>query len=65
MRQQGQIRLHNFGLYIDPGLWGQTVDVLMYDDAVRIEQAEQTASEHRLRWCGVNLTLSVGVTPRM
>jgi hypothetical protein len=41
VRQQGQIRLHNFGLYIDPGLWGQTVDVLMYDDAVRIEQAEQ------------------------
>jgi transposase len=40
VRQQGQIRLHNFGLYIDPGLWGQTVDVLMYDDAVRIEQAE-------------------------
>jgi hypothetical protein len=41
VRQQGQIRLHNFGLYIDPGLWGQTVEVLMYDDAVRIEQAEQ------------------------
>jgi transposase InsO family protein len=41
VRQQGQIRLHNFGLYIDPGLWGQTVDVLVYDEAVRIEQAEQ------------------------
>jgi len=40
VRQQGQIRLHNFGLYIDQGLWGQTVEVLMYDDAVRIEQAE-------------------------
>jgi hypothetical protein len=40
VRQQGQIRLHNFGLSIDPGLWGQTVDVLMYDEAVRIEQAE-------------------------
>jgi hypothetical protein len=40
VRPQGQIRLHNFGLYIDQGLWGQTVEVLMYDDAVRIEQAE-------------------------
>jgi transposase len=40
VRQQGQIRLHNFGLYIDQGLWGQTVEVLMYDDALRIEQAE-------------------------
>ena len=34
-------RLHNFGLYIDQALWGQTVEVLMYDDAVRIEQDEQ------------------------
>jgi hypothetical protein len=41
VRQQGQIRLHNFGLYIDPGLWGRTVDVLIYDEALRIEQAEQ------------------------
>jgi hypothetical protein len=40
VRQHGRIRLHNFGRYIDPGLWGQTVEVLMYDDAVRIEQAE-------------------------
>jgi hypothetical protein len=40
VRQQGQIRLHNFGLYIDQALWGHTVEVLMYDDAVRIEQAE-------------------------
>ncbi len=40
VRQQGQIRLHNFGLYIDHALWGETVEVLMYDDAVRIEQAE-------------------------
>jgi hypothetical protein len=41
VRRQGQIRLHNFGLYIDQGLWGQTVEVLLYDDAVRIEQAER------------------------
>jgi hypothetical protein len=41
VRQQGQMRRHHFGLYIDPGLWGHTVDVLMYDDAVRIEPAEQ------------------------
>jgi transposase InsO family protein len=40
VRQYGQIRLHNFGLSIDPGLWGQTVDVLIYDEALRIEQAE-------------------------
>jgi hypothetical protein len=40
VRQQGQIRRHNFGLYIDQGLWGQTVEVLLYDDAVRIEPAE-------------------------
>jgi hypothetical protein len=41
VRQQGQIRLHNFGLYIDPGLWGHTVDVLIYSEALRIERAEQ------------------------
>jgi hypothetical protein len=40
VRQQGQIRLHNFGLYIDQGLWGQTVEVLLYDEAVRGEQDE-------------------------
>jgi transposase len=40
VRQYGQIRLHNFGLYIDRGLWGQTVEVLIYDEALRIEQAE-------------------------
>jgi hypothetical protein len=39
VRQPGHIRPHHFGLYIDPGLWGQTVEVLIYDDAVRIEQA--------------------------
>jgi transposase InsO family protein len=41
VRQQGQIRLHNFGLYLDPGLWGQTVEVLLYDEALRVEQAER------------------------
>ncbi len=40
VRQPGHIRLHHFGLYVDPGLWGQTVEVLIYDDAVRIEQAD-------------------------
>jgi transposase InsO family protein len=40
VRLQGQIRLHNFGLYVDHGLSGQTVDVLLYDEAIRIEQAE-------------------------
>jgi hypothetical protein len=38
--QYGQIRLHNFGLSSDRGLWGQTVEVLIYDEALRIEQAE-------------------------
>jgi len=41
VRQYGQIRLHNFGLYVAPGLWGHRVEVLVYDDMVRIEQAEQ------------------------
>jgi hypothetical protein len=40
VRPQGQIRLHNFGLYVDHGLSGQTVEVLIYDEAMRIEQAE-------------------------
>jgi transposase len=40
VRQRGQIRLHNFGLYVDHGLSGQTVEVLIYDEAMRIEQAE-------------------------
>lgn len=40
VRLQGQIRIHNFGLYVDHGLSGQTVDVLLYDEAIRIEQAE-------------------------
>jgi hypothetical protein len=40
VRQYGQIRLHNFGLYVDQGLWGHTVEVWIYDDVVRIEQGE-------------------------
>ena len=40
VRQYGQIRLHNFGLYVDQGLWGHTVAVWIYDDVVRIEQGE-------------------------
>lgn len=40
VRQPGQIRLHHFGLYVDPGLWGQTVEVLIYDEAIRIEQGD-------------------------
>ena len=38
VRKYGQIRLHNFGLYVDRFLRGQTVDVLIYDDGLRIEQ---------------------------
>jgi hypothetical protein len=41
VRQDGQIRLHHFGLSIDPGLWGHTVDVLIDDEARQIAQAEQ------------------------
>lgn len=41
VRQYGQIRLHHFGLYVAQGLWGHRVEVLVYDDMVRIEQAEQ------------------------
>jgi hypothetical protein len=40
VRQQGHIRLHNFGIYVDQNLWGQTIEVLIYDDMMRIEQAE-------------------------
>jgi transposase len=40
VRQPGHIRLHHFGLSVDPGLWGQTVEVLIDDEAVRIEQAD-------------------------
>ena len=41
VRQYGQIRLHNFGLYVDQALWAQTVEVLIYDDALRVEHPEQ------------------------
>jgi hypothetical protein len=40
VRQYGQIRLHDFGLYVDQGLWGYTVEICIYDDVVRIEQGE-------------------------
>jgi transposase InsO family protein len=40
VRQHGQIRLHNFGLYVDRVLWGQTVAVLIYDEVLRIEHAD-------------------------
>ena len=41
VRQYGQMRLHNFGLYVDGALWAQSVEVLIYDDALRIEHPEQ------------------------
>ena len=41
VRQYGQIRLDNFGLYVEQGLWGQRVEVWVYDELLRIEQAEQ------------------------
>jgi hypothetical protein len=41
VRPYGQIRLHNFGLYIDRGRWGQTVEVLIYDEVLRVERANQ------------------------
>ena len=34
VRQPGHIRLHHFRLSIDPGLWGQTVEVLIYPEDV-------------------------------
>jgi hypothetical protein len=40
VRHPGHIRLHNFGIYVDQNLWGQTIEVLIYDDVLRIEQAE-------------------------
>ena len=40
VRQYGQIRRHNFGLYVEQGLWGDRVEVWVYDDVVRMEQGE-------------------------
>jgi len=41
VRKQGQIRLHNLGLYVERVLRGQRVEVLIYDDTLRIEQDDQ------------------------
>ena len=46
VRQPGHIRLHHFGLYVDPGLWGQTVEVLIYDDAVWVEQGDHLLASY-------------------
>jgi hypothetical protein len=40
VRRQGQIRLYNFSVHVDRELWGHTVEVLIYDDMLRIERAE-------------------------
>lgn len=37
VRQHGHIRLYNFGVYVDQGLWGHPVEVWVYDDVGRIE----------------------------
>jgi hypothetical protein len=56
VRQYGQIRLHNFGIYVDQSLWGQTLDVLIYDEAMRLEQSEHLLVSYpcvydtRARW---------------
>ena len=56
VRQYGQIRLHNFGISVDQSLWGQTLEVLIDDEAMRIEQAEHLlvsspcVYDTRLRW---------------
>ena len=47
VRRHGQIRPHNFGLYVDWRLSRQTVEVLIYANAVRIEQAEQLLASYR------------------
>lgn len=38
VRTYGHIRLHNFGGHVDRSLWGQSVDVLIDDDAARVER---------------------------
>jgi transposase InsO family protein len=50
VRQYGQIRLHNFGLYVEQGLWGHTVEVWIYDDVVRIEQGEHVVVSYPCRY---------------
>jgi hypothetical protein len=40
VRRHGHICLYNFGIYVDRELWGHTVEVLIYDDMLRIERAE-------------------------
>jgi len=50
VRMHGQIRLHNFGIYVDRVLWGQTVDVLIYDDALRIEQEDRLIVSYPCRY---------------
>jgi transposase InsO family protein len=50
VQQYGQIRLHNFGLYVDQGLWGHTVEVWIYDDVVRIEQGEHVVVSYPCRY---------------
>jgi hypothetical protein len=40
VRQHGQIRRPNFGLYVERSLWGQLVQVVIDDEALRIEQAD-------------------------
>ena len=41
VRRYGQIRLHNFGLHVDQGRWGQTVEGLISDEVLRVDQADQ------------------------
>lgn len=41
VRRHGQTRLHHCGLSVERGFWGHTVEVVVYDDMVRIEQAAQ------------------------
>ena len=40
VRQQGHMRLHHVGIDVDQNLWGQTIEGLIDDDVMRIEQAE-------------------------
>jgi hypothetical protein len=39
-RHYGQMRRHHFGRSVDGGLWGQTAQVLIDAEAVRLEPAE-------------------------